>query len=250
VIAARTQRDVAFLRLRQLLHLPSDQPLALSTPLDESVPVNANDLRAAGNILPIADTSVAGRTSVRQAAELVNVQESQLKITRGQRLPAVSLSTNYQRFAYPSGVFEDKLRYYFPNWTVSLGASMPIFTGGRQRGDQMVAEANLAEARERYHQSVLGAVLDAQIARAQLEQAQATLIASAGTDEQAARGYAIAEVRFTEGIATQLELAQARVDLETARANRVQAARGLALARLRVALLSDLPLGAVSVGGR
>lgn len=248
VIAARTQRDVAFLHLRQLLHLTANQPLMLTTALDETAPINTRDLRAAGNILPIADTSIVGRTSVRQAAELVNAQENQLKIARGQRLPAVSLSTNYQRFAYPSGVFEDKLRYYFPNWTVSLGASIPIFTGGRQRGDQMVAEANLAEARERYHQTVLGAVLDEEVARAQLEQAQAALIASAGTDEQAARGYAIAEVRFSEGIATQLELAQARVDLQTARANRVQAARGLALARLRVELLSDLPLGAASAG--
>lgn len=250
VIGARTQRDIAFLRLRQMLHVPPGQPLALTTPLDENVPVNAGELRAAGNILPLADTSIAGRTSVRQAAELVHVQESQLKIARGQRLPAVSLSTNYQRFAYPSGVFEDKLRYYFPNWTVALGASIPLFTGGRQRGDQMIAEANLAEARERYHQAVQGAVLDAQVARAQLEQAQATLLASAGTDEQAARGYSIAEVRFSEGIATQLELAQARVDLETARANRVQAARGLALARLRVALLNDLPLGVALEGGR
>jgi outer membrane protein TolC len=249
VIGARTQRDVALLRLRQLLHLPSDQTLALTTALDENVPVNAGDLRAAANVQAIADTSVTGRSSVRQAAELVHMQESQLKIVRGQRLPAVSLSTNYQRFAYPTGVFEDKLRYYFPNWTVSLGASIPFFTGGRQRGDQMVAEANLAEAHERYHQAVLGAVLDAQIAQAQLEQAQATLLASAGTDEQAARGYAIAEVRFSEGIATQLELAQARVDLQTARANRVTAARGLALARLRVALLGDLPVGA-AVGGQ
>ena len=62
-------------------------------------------------------------------------------------------------------------------------------------------------------------------------------------DEQAARGYSIAEVRFTEGLATQVELSQARVDLGVARANQVQAARDVALARLKLALLRDLPLG-------
>jgi outer membrane protein TolC len=84
-----------------------------------------------------------------------------------------------------------------------------------------------------------------------LVQAEAELAASAGTDEQAARAYAIAEVRFAEGLATQLELSQTRVDLETARAYRVQSARDVALARLKLALLRDLPLATGgSTGGQ
>jgi outer membrane protein TolC len=258
VINARAQRDIAFLHLRQLLNIPLDRPLTLTTPIDPGNPsdqANATQLRAAGDIVAVADTSAMARTSVRQAAENVRASENQLRVARGQRLPAVSLSTNYQRFAYPAEgtIFEDKLNYYFPNWTVSIGVSMPFFTGGRQRGDEMVAQANLAEARERYQQTADASVLDARLAAAQFEQADARFAATAGTDEQAARGYSIAEVRFAEGIATQLELTQARVDLETARANRVQAARDLALARLRVALLNDLPLTAApatATGGR
>lgn len=245
VIGARTQRDIAFLRLRQLLKIPPDRPIALATRVDALAPAATTQLRATANVVAVPDTSAGARISVRQAQENVRAQANLLTSARGQRLPAVSLSTNYQRFAYPSsGIFEDRLRYYFPNWTVSLGVSMPLFTGGRQRGDEMVAEANLVEARERYQQTLDGAVLDAQVARAQLDQAESRLAATAGTDEQAAKAYSIAEVRFAEGIATQLELTQARVDLETSRANRVQAARDVALARLRVALLNDLPLGA------
>ena len=90
----------------------------------------------------------------------------------------------------------------------------------------------------------LGDALDAQTALTQLEQADANYAASVGTDAQAARAYSIAEVRFNEGISTQVELEQSRTQLEQARLNRVLAARDLEMARLRLAFLKDLPVGA------
>ena len=61
--------------------------------------------------------------------------------------------------------------------------------------------------------------------------------------EQAQRAYAIAEVRYEEGISTQTELGDARVQLQQALANRAQSARDLRVARLRLELLEQLPLG-------
>jgi outer membrane protein TolC len=110
----------------------------------------------------------------------------------------------------------------------------------------MVAEANLIEAQQQLQQSREGAALDAQLAVVALEQAQAAYAASVGTDTQAEQAYRIAEVRFQEGISTQIELTEVRVQLEQARLQRVNAARDLELARLRLALLKDLPL----TGGR
>lgn len=249
VIAARARRDIAHLHLRQLLNLPAEQRIELTTALDAGTSA-ASD--AAGTVFPSTlrgDTAVASRATVLQAHEAVRAQEQQLAAVRGQRFPQVALTSNYQRFSYPSSVFEDRWKMYFPNWTVSLGLSLPLYTGGRQGGEVAVAQANLTEARERYAQALEAAALDSRLAYAQLQQAEAAFAASAGTDEQAARGYAIAEVRFAEGLATQLELAQTRVDLETARANRAQAARDVALARLRVSLLQNLPLAGAGAGG-
>jgi outer membrane protein TolC len=254
VIGARSQRDIALLRLRQLLNVPLNQPLQLSTALETGAAPGADALVVSRELLDVdVDTSVVNRAPVRQAEALVRVQERQVEIARAQRLPAVSLSTAYQRFAYPAeGTFlESNWQYYFPNWTVSLGVSVPFFTGGRIKGEVMVAQAGLLEARERYEQTRKAAALDQELAIAALVQAEAELAASAGTDEQAARAYAIAEVRFAEGLATQLELSQTRVDLETARAYRVQSARDVALARLKLALLRDLPLATGgSTGGQ
>jgi outer membrane protein len=254
VIQARGTRDLAYLRLRQLLGVPLGRPLTLTTPIRDDSVVAADTMRLApGQPLAIAgtdksivpDTSVGQRSTVRQAEANVTAQEYALRAAKWERLPSVQLSSNYQRFAYPpDGTFlPNSFGLYFPNWTVTFGLSFPIFTGGKIGGDRMVAEANLTEARQSLEQTRELAALDAGTALNQLEQARAAYAASVGTGEQAARAYAIAEVRFREGISTQVELLQSRTDYAQARLNRVLAARDVEVARLRVALLKDLPVG-------
>jgi outer membrane protein len=144
---------------------------------------------------------------------------------------------------------------FLTNWTVSLTASVPLFTGGRTRGQAMVAEAAVREAEARYEQVREAASLDAQHALALLTQAQAALAASQGTSQQASRAYTIAEVRYREGLSTQVELNDSRLLLQQASANAALAVRNMQVARMRVALLRDLPLGVgtisipLSIGG-
>jgi len=100
------------------------------------------------------------------------------------------------------------------------------------------------EAQARYDQLREFAALDSRVAINNLVQARAGWEASMGTAEQAARAYSIAEVRYKEGISTQIELNDARILLEQAVANRALAARNLQVARVKLALLPDLPLQA------
>ena len=95
---------------------------------------------------------------------------------------------------------------------------MPLFTGGRTKGERLVAEAGVREAQARVEQTRELAALDAQQALAQLEQSQAALAASMGTAEQAGKAYSIAEVRYKEGISTQIELNDSRILLQQAAA--------------------------------
>ncbi len=241
LIQRRAMRDLAYLRLKQLLDLPADGPVALVTPLAEDVPVG--DARQA-TIRSVAqgDSVAALRAPVRQAEAAVRVQEQQLRIVRSQRLPSVRLSSDYGRVAYPEGIAPGWSDFR-SNWTVGAAMQVPLLTGGRIRGEVMVAQAALAESRARLRQTQELSVLDTRDALERLRAAQATWEASSGTVEQAQRAHRIAEVRYAEGISTQLELADARLLLQQAEANRAQAARDLQVARARVALLPDLPLG-------
>ena len=252
VIAARGNRDVALLRLRQLLGIPLTQSLTLTTPIrdDGVAPAPASQQLTrpieipgrTGGITP--DTSVDRRAAVRQAVANVEAQEYALRAANWNRMPSVQFTSSYQRFAYPAdGTFlPAALNQYYPNWTASLGLSIPIFTGGKLGGERMIAEANVVEAKQTLEQSKELAALDARTSLNQLAQAEASYAASVGTDEQAAKAYSIAEVRYREGISTQVELLQARTQYEQARVNRVTAARDLEVARLRVAFLKDLPV--------
>jgi outer membrane protein TolC len=244
VIQRRSDRDVAYLRLKQLLDIPLEAPLKLSTVIEDSVgtPAASRFANLSGMNTTPGDTAAAHRSVVRQAEEGVAAQEGFAKIARSQRLPSLSLTSQYGRVAYPVNGSIPGWNDFRTNWTVGVAAQMPIFTGGKIRGDEMVAQANLAESRARLQQTREYAALDARVALNALEQATAAWQASAGTAEQASRAYAIAEVRYREGISTQLELNDSRILLAQAQANRALAARNLQIARVRLALLPNLPL--------
>lgn len=255
LLQRRTDRDLAYARLKQMLNVPGREPVVLTTGLGNEADLvqlvrNTGTPAGAGE----SDTSAVARAPVRQLNEALRAQREELRIARSSWIPTVSLSTQYGRVAFPSAGLPD-LGNFLTNWTVSLTASVPLYTGGRTRGTTMVAEAAVREAEARYEQVREAASLDAQQALALLTQAEAALAASQGTSGQATRAYTIAEVRFREGLSTQVELNDSRLLLQQASANAALAVRNLQVARMRVALLRDLPLGAgmitipLSIGG-
>lgn len=268
VLAARTQRTTAYLRLKQLLDLPLTQELSLTSPIQEApveVPtvsatsqpattltvdaatVLAPDARvrdAVNAVMSTADTTVNDRLAVKQVEQSLEAARQQYKAAKASRWPALNVSTLYQRFAYPDDGVPRSLADFFPNWSVSAGLSFPLFTGGRLRGEVMAAEAAYDETRFRLAQAREAAALEARLQVEQLEAAQSAWLASVGTAAVAQRAYEIAEVRFREGLSTQIELSESRVQWQQALANRAQAARDLQVARVRLALLPQLPLGA------
>ena len=102
--------------------------------------------------------------------------------------------------------------------------SVPILTGGRQKGDEMVARADVEQARVQLRQVQELAALDTRSTWAALLAARAAWEATAGTVQQATRAYEIADVRYRAGLSTQLELSDSRLLLQQAEANRAQAA--------------------------
>lgn len=244
VIQRRADRDLAHMRLKQLLNVALDEQLELTSEL----PVRVNDIARSkgsseGIVEPVveADTGSSHRAAVRQAAELVTVRENQRRAARAERLPVIDLTTQWGRVAYPKqGVPAwDEMR---SNWTVGVQMRLPILTGGAQRGAELKAQADVMEARARLEQTRELAALDARSALERLESAEAAWQASVGTVEQAERAYRIAEIRFREGLSTQVELSDARLMLQQAEMNRAIAARDVEVAGTVIRLLPDLPL--------
>ena len=237
LIQAQSNRDVAYLRLKQLLEIPATDSIALTTGLEtDSIPAALSVAAATA-----AKLDASSRAPVRQLEQAVFAQEGLLRAAKADRFPQLQIVSGYQRLYYPENLFPT-LSLARQNWNVGLQASFPIFTAGRLKGGEVVAAANLEETRQRLRQTRELTELDTRVAMTQLEQAQAAYLASAGTAEQAKRALDIDQLRYSEGISTQTDLAQSRILFEQATANRAVAARNLAVARLRVQLLTDLPL--------
>ena len=238
LIQARANRQTAYLRLKQLLNLPLDNALALTTGIEGATEPALPAAVAANTV----DTSSSARAPVRELDEAVRVQEAQVKIAKAERIPSFAITSNYQRLYFPSNPFPN-LSNGVNNWTVGISTNFPVLDGGRIKGDRLVAESGLQQARAQREQTRQFAALDARVALTALQEAEATWASSQGTAEQAQKAYAIDQVRYREGISTQTDLSQSRLLLEQAKANRAQAARNLAVARVKLALLKDLPLG-------
>lgn len=249
VLQQRNERDQAYYRLKQLLKLPLDAPLHLTTGVED-----AADLAGGVHLPPlsdslgsaaIGDTTSELRSSVREQSYLVREFEALLTQNRAQYLPTLTLTSAYSRVAYPTGGLP-AWNSFLENWTIGVGASLPLFNGFKTHGDVLVAQANLAEQRVRLKQEKDLAALDARTALANLHDAEATWQATASSVDEARRAYAIAEVRYRSGLSTLIELNASRIGQQQSLANRAQAGRNLQVARVRLALIRDLPLTGAS----
>jgi outer membrane protein TolC len=252
LIRQRLNREVALLRLKRLLDLPADADLRLADALgDESLPpppAFVERVSAIENTLITSDAPaqtvgtlpLPDRIVIEQATATVQTREAALRLTHAQKMPSVALTSNYARIAYPENLAPSFDR---SNWSVGISMNVPLLTGGRQRGDELVARAELDQSRLQQRQVEELAALDTRAAWAELVAARAAWESSAGTVQQAQRAYEIADVRYGAGVSTQLELSDARLQSQRAEAERALAARDLQVARARVALLRDLPIG-------
>lgn len=236
LLQRQSDRSLAYDRLKQLLNVPLNDSLVLTTGISDSL----------SRFDEVSDTTTEQRSVVRQATENIAASEAQLRVSESERLPQVSISSRYAPVAYPSSIFPTYSDFR-TDWTVSVNASIPLYTGGRITGDEEVARAGIDEARARWQQTAEAAQLDAHTALQELAQSRSLLISARSTSEQARKALEIARVRYKEGISTQLELTDTRIQEEQAVANESRAVRNYQVAKAKAALLKDLPVS--SFGG-
>jgi outer membrane protein len=213
IVEAENARRVAELNLKRLINLPAEQPIVIATPLDAVIAdVDRGALEEALQRLP----------ALRALDEQIAAREGAIRIARADRLPNVSASGNFSYQAFPTQVapFDANWRR---DWSLSIQASIPIFNGFRTRGqvDQARAELELAELQRRQVRE--GLDLEFQAALGEFDAARAQIDARRGTVAQAERALELAELRFSSGLSTQLDISNARFLLQQARVNEAQA---------------------------
>lgn len=216
LVEARNASELATLDLKRLVNVPVTQPLELTTRLQEP-PL---DSAAAA---PIVASKVEERPAVRSAETQVAIKEQQVSIAKGAYLPSVSLQLNYGRQLWPSGAFNWSGVDWRPDFTASIGVTVPIFSGFKRGADVELARVELQQSQLQLSQLREAVQLEYEQARGEKERARSSIAARRRTVDQAQRVYDLTVLRYEKGLATQLETSDARLALLQARTNLAQA---------------------------
>ncbi len=216
LIAARNGQEVALLNLKRLVNIPLGQPVELTTPLlpvDGTVPVVTRP-----------DIGIEDRPALVAANYEVQARRHAERVYKGQRWPDLYASTDISHQAFPS-TFWPRRSEFLRNWDAVLRLDVPIFSGLRTEGQIRQAHADYLTAIANRDLLRESAAVQATQARDEIDRALSTLLARRETVRQARRAWELAGVRFTNGMATQIEVSDARLQLSTAEVNEVQAMR-------------------------
>ncbi|HKG91707.1 MAG TPA: TolC family protein, partial [Gemmatimonadaceae bacterium] len=157
VMRQHGERDVAVLRLKQLIHVPADEALDLTTGLDvepDAVTIAVRPVSFARPAQAASESSaeavaqsVARSAAVQEAAARLGQREQRLAAVRAERWPTLALTSSYERVAYARGSQLPPTRDFRTNWTVGARVELPILTAGQRQADEAEGRASVAAAR-------------------------------------------------------------------------------------------------------
>ncbi len=214
VVQADNTAHVAVLELCRLINLPADQPLALTSRFStDSVTVDAELLRQL----------MEDRPMLRAAREVVASQQASVQIARSAWLPSVTLQGNLGFQAYPNNPLPPGVNEWREDWSVALAFTWVPFDGFGRRGRITQAQAQLREAQ--LQEQLIEEALQLQYAAAlgDFQTAAANIGARRETVRLAEQTLELADLRYRNGLATQLEVSDATLQLDQARVNEIEA---------------------------
>lgn len=212
VIRARNGLTLSELALKTALGLDLDTPVAVEGELA--------DMPLEVDIDQALEEALAGRPELRQLDQQRVMAGEMFKIARGSLLPALAIGGAYNFWA-------DNFNFNKGTWqnfySVNLSLSLPLFDGLEARSRMGQAKAVIREI-EWTRKGLEGLVaLEVRQAVLNHRQARETLLSQEKNVEQAREAVRIAELNFSEGLITNLDVSTARVALSGAGINRLQA---------------------------
>jgi outer membrane protein TolC len=199
---ARNNFEVAKLALGRAIGLPLGQQfeLADALPYSDISPFSVDDA------LQIAYKS---RSDFRSALASQKAASQTLSATKGERYPVVAVNGDY-------GDIGPTFGHSHGDFTFQTGIRVPLFTGGRIKGDITQAEAELRQ-RKAEAENVRGQIdYDVRTAFLNLNAAKEQVAVAKQNVELANESLARSKDRFTSGVTDSVEVVQAEQALASA----------------------------------
>jgi len=263
VIQAKNDREIAMIDFKRLLNIPPTQPVALTTTIDAEA-ARMVTVALADSVL------VPDRASVRSAEFSVRARREGVKVARADLLPTASISLNNGFQAFPplgqgvptrrglasnefcapgsSATTKCQNGGWYRDMQLSANFSVAVFDGFRARSaiDLARAQEQLAETQLRLQREIVG--LEVARARAELNRARSVFEARKQNVANADEAFRLANLRFTRGLSTQLEVSDAQLALLTAQSTEARATFDVVLASAEMARALGRPIPIPAAG--
>lgn len=236
IVNAEQQYALLLLDLKRLINAPPAMPLKLTSTMTDP-------LQSPPVIPPL--TSLLDRSGSRPAIEAAQqetaARQMAIGVAKSDIWPKISLFSNYNRQAFPTG-FLPKGKDWRADWSVGFTVNLNLFDGLRTQALTDQARANYRLAEERQAQTKETVAVEVEQAYRNLKRALTQIQARRRTIEQADRALRLADIRFEEGISTQLEVSDARLQLQRARLNYAQSVYDYHIAWIDLERAADIAL--------
>ncbi|MBC8277252.1 MAG: TolC family protein [FCB group bacterium] len=223
VTAAVEAHKMALEGLRIVLGLAPDTEFEPAGELSEITP---NDIELEEAVSAAKDS----RADFRQLSLQKQMLDQLLMIEqRNLYWPSFFLSLSYTQQAQEDNfAFDDY--FWGDGLAAAVSVSVPLFDGFKTKSRIQMAQINLKKSLLMNSQLEDGVRFEIISSMSRLNEARDKLSASRKAVQQAGKGYAIAEVRYQEGISTQVELLDARLAQTQAQTTELAARYDLILA--------------------
>lgn len=212
LIRAKNNLDVADLALKNTLGLDLDQPVEIKGDF-EYMPLEVDVEGAVIKALKL-------RPEINQLDFQTGMARQAVKMARASGLPTLALGAAYNfwgnQFTLRTKPWED---YY----TVSLNLTFPIFNGLSTHAQVRQSKAAVREMELNMKGLAESIKLEVRQAVLNYKQARESLASQEKNVEEASEAARIAELNYSEGLATSLDVSTAQVALSQAKTNRSQA---------------------------
>lgn len=221
VLASRNDYETQKLRLARIIGLPTGQQFTLTNniPLTPAAPMTLEQA---------LERAYRDRPDYQASKAQVRAAEQSKRGAAAESLPSLQLSGDY-------GILGRRPTESHGTFTAAAGLKIPIFQGGRVRGDVVQADALLRrrqnevdDLRGRIEYEIRTAMLDLQSAADQVKVAQSA-------NQLAQQTLVQARDRFRAGVTTNLEVVQAQEAIATTNENFISSTFIFNVAKLSLA---------------
>ena len=222
-IRARNSVEVAALGLKTVLGIELD------TPVEVKGELAAPPLDVVSEA--IVEEALAQRPEIRQLDYQRGMAGQMLKIARGSMMPTLAIGGAYNFWSDALNLRKGAWQNYY---TINLSLTLPLFNGFESRARVGQSKAMIRELD--WTRKGLSDAIALEVRQAVLNanQARETLLSQEKNVEQAREAVRIAELNYSEGLATNLDVSTAQVALSQARTNRSQALYDCAISQAQL----------------